>query len=102
MKRAVATTIAIVLGASAVAAQTTAPKKMAQSECQSIWNRADSSKSGALTSTQAQSYISDFKTADTNNDGKLSSTEFMAACDKGLVHDSASTGGSAGTSGSKK
>jgi hypothetical protein len=36
--------------------------------------------------------VTDFKAADTNSDGKLTQTEFMAACDKGLVTASAATG----------
>ncbi len=36
--------------------------------------------------------MTDFKAADTNNDGKLTQTEFMTACDKGLVTASATSG----------
>jgi hypothetical protein len=36
--------------------------------------------------------VTDFKAADTNNDGKLTQTEFMSACDKGLVTASAASG----------
>ena len=40
---------------------------------------------GSVSQSQAQGVVTDFKAADTNKDGKLTQTEFMAACDKGLV-----------------
>jgi hypothetical protein len=46
--------------------------------------------------------VTDFKAADANNDGKLTQTEFLAACDKGLVTASASPGsGGRGMTGSE-
>ena len=46
--------------------------------------------------------MTDFKAADTNNDGKLTQTEFMSACDKGLVTASATPGtGGRGMTGSE-
>lgn len=77
---------------------TTGGAQMSQAECQSLWNTADSSKAGSLTQSQAQAYVSDFKTADANNDGRLSSTEFQTACQKGMVRGTASSGGSTGSS----
>lgn len=71
--------------------------KMSQAECESLWNRADSSKSGNLSQTQAQSFVTNFTSVDTNNDGKISKSEFQAGCDKGLVHSGAATGPGAGT-----
>jgi hypothetical protein len=76
--------------------------KMAAGECQAIWNKADSGKAGSLTSSQAQPYVKEFKAVDSNGDGKLSSAEFLAGCQKGLAHDSASSGASSGTSGADK
>lgn len=76
-------------------AQTNAPSgatKMSQSDCTSAWTKLDASKSGNVSQTQAQGTVTDFKAADTNNDGKLTQTEFMTACDKGLVTASAQTG----------
>ncbi len=73
--------------------------KMTAAECQGIWQKADASKAGSLTSSQAQPYVSNFKAVDSNADGKLSSAEFLAGCDKGLVHGSGSTGSSSGASG---
>jgi hypothetical protein len=73
--------------------------KMSQSECESVWSRLDSGKSGNVTQAQAQNYVVDFKSVDTNNDGQVSHSEFLAACDKGLVRSaSAGTGSSLGGS----
>ncbi len=76
--------------------------KMSKADCQSLWGRADASGSGSLTGAQAQPYVTNFAKVDTNADGKLSSTEFLNGCQKGLVHDSASSGASEGASGSSK
>jgi Ca2+-binding EF-hand superfamily protein len=97
---------AVVLGGLAYA-QTSPPSKqgsgatkLSQAECQSLWNTLDTSKSGNITAAQAQPYVTDFKAVDTNNDGKLSLTEFQAACNRGQVHASATTGSGSGSSGS--
>lgn len=74
-------------------------QQMSQAECQSIWSKADAQSAGSLTQTQAQSYVTDFKSADANNDGRLSSTEFQSACQRGLVRSSAATGTGTGGSG---
>lgn len=80
--------------------KTPAPMKMTQAECQALWSRLDASKSGSVSEAQAKSYVTDFKGIDSNNDGKLSQTEFQAGCDKGQVHGSATTGSGSGTNGS--
>jgi Spy/CpxP family protein refolding chaperone len=91
-----AITAALALGVPALAQTSTTPKagatKMSQAECTTAWNKVDTAKSGSITQSQAQGVVKDFKAADTNNDGKLNQTEFMAACDKGLVTASAATG----------
>jgi hypothetical protein len=87
---------ALALATPALAQTTTAPKsgatKMSTSDCTSAWTKLDASKSGSVTQTQAQGVVTNFKAADTNNDGKLTQTEFMAACDKGLVTASTASG----------
>jgi len=90
MKLATSIAIAALLMAGSAFAQTaTAPKsgttKMSQSDCTAAWNRLDTAKLGSVSQAQAQGVVTDFKAADTNNDGKLTQSEFMAACDKGLV-----------------
>jgi len=90
-------TAALAVAVPALAQTSTVPKsgatKMSQAECTVAWNKVDASKSGSVTQSQAQGVVTNFKAADTNNDGKLSQAEFMAACDKGLVTASAATGG---------
>ena len=96
MKLATSAARAALLTAGSAFAQTaTAPKsgttKMSQSDCMAAWNRLDTAKSGSISQAQVQGVVTDFKAADTNNDGKLSQSEFMAACDKGLVTASSGT-----------
>lgn len=74
--------------------------KLSKAECQGIWGRADSAGSGSLSNAQAQGYVTNFTAVDANADGKLSSAEFLSGCQKGLAHDSASSGAGEGTSGS--
>lgn len=109
MTKILATTacaIALALAASAssfaqgTTGQPSGAMKMTQTECESVWNRADSAKIGSLPQSQAQPYVTNFSAVDTNSDGNLSRAEFLAGCDKGLVQSSAATGGGTGTSGS--
>ena len=76
----------LLMAGPAYAQTTTAPKagtKMSQSDCTAAWTKLDTAKSGSVSQTQAQGVVTDFKTADANHDGKLTSAEFMSACDKG-------------------
>src|SRR5689334_9763161 len=105
-----AAALAVALTGAAVAQSTTSPStgsaapsatKMTQADCTARWTRLDSTKSGSLSKTQVQSVVTDFDAADTNKDGNLSQSEFMSACQKGLVTASSATGaGSRGLSGS--
>jgi hypothetical protein len=109
MRKILATTVsafalALAFSASSFAQGTTGQQsgtsgamKMTQAECESMWNRADSARSGSLSQAQAQSHVTNFSAIDTNSDGNLTRAEFMAGCDKGLVQSSASTGGGTGT-----
>jgi hypothetical protein len=88
--------VLVALAVPALAQSTIAPKsdatKMSQADCTAAWSKADTAKSGNLSESQARGIVTDFKAADTNKDGKLSRTEFTAACDKGLVTASGATG----------
>lgn len=83
------------LCASSAMAQTKSPTtspstpamKLSDSQCTTLWDKIDTSKSGSVTQAQAQSYVTDFKAVDTNSDGKLSKAEFTTGCGKGAVHD---------------
>ncbi len=106
MLKSVLTTGAILfLGIATATAQTSgatpgAKQQMTQAECQSLWSKADASSTGSLTQAQAQTYVTNFDSADTNSDDKLSSAEFLAACQQGMVKSTATTGAGTGASGS--
>ena len=101
LRPAIASAAIILAGAGAAFAQGAGESatKLSKADCQSIWSKADSAQNDSLTSAQAAPYVTNFKAADTNADGKLSSAEFMSGCQRGLAHDSASSGAGAGTSG---
>ncbi len=84
------------------AATTTPPAgmQMSQSECTSLWQKANSSNAAGLTESQSSQYVSDFKAANPDGDTTIDQAEWMAACNKGLVKSSSSTGTSSGSSGS--
>lgn len=82
------------------AAQTTGGgTQMSQAQCQSLWNRINTAGGDSVTQTQVSNYVRDFQAVDANSDGRLSSAEFMAACSRGQVQDTAATGTSPGTTG---
>lgn len=104
MKKMCAASVAALLIATGSAfaqgeAQGETEMKLSQAECQTIWNRADAAGSGSLSAADADAYVSNFSAADTDGDGSLSNTEFMAACDQGLVQDSSATGAGEGAGG---
>jgi len=102
LRPAVASAAIILAGAGAAFAQGAGDAgavKLSKADCQSIWSKADSAQNDSLTSAQAAPYVTNFKAADSNADGKLSSAEFMSGCQRGLAHDTASSGAGAGTSG---
>jgi hypothetical protein len=74
--------------------------KLSASECTGLWQKATSNTAKDLTETQAKPYVTDFKAANTNGDMTIDQSEWMAACNKGLISNTASTGASSGTSGS--
>jgi len=74
--------------------------KLAKAECEALWNKANPSNKPKISAGQAQPFISDMKAANANADGAIDQSEFLAACDKGLIKDqTASTGASSGTEG---
>jgi len=56
-----------------------------ESDCQAIWSLAvpDNDR---LSYDKATPYVTDLQAADPDNDGYFDKTEFMDACQKGLVH----------------
>lgn len=82
----ISATTATICAASAFA--DTAPlndMKMTKQQCATLWTKALGSSSGDLAMDKAKPYVTDFKKSDSNSDGKLSSSEWMAACDNGWV-----------------
>ncbi|MFN0023693.1 MAG: hypothetical protein ACKVS5_07310 [Parvularculaceae bacterium] len=86
---------AIAMSTSAYAAQ-----KVSKDECTSLWSQASGGASGDVAMNKASAYVSDFKKADANGDSKLSSSEWTAACNQGLVRsaEAPSSGANSGAS----
>jgi hypothetical protein len=109
MKSILATGVALLFSAGIAAAQTTTTpgttgqpgattgQQMSQAQCESVWNKAATGGATSLTREQAQAYVTNFEQADTAGDGRLSRDEFMSACQRGMVQDTATTGGGTGT-----
>jgi hypothetical protein len=87
------------MGGAAFAANNAAVK-LSAAQCSTLWEKANISGGATIDASQAQGYVTNFKAADPDNDGTLSKTEFQAACAKGLVQDSSSSGAASGTTGS--
>ncbi len=87
------------MGGAAFAANNGAVK-LSAAQCSTLWEKVNVSGAATIDASQAQGYVTNFKAADADNDGTLTKTEFQAACAKGLVQDSASTGAASGTDGS--
>jgi hypothetical protein len=95
-------TVALSLGAAhAQNAPAAKPGSMqlSQSECTALWQQAGGGTAG-LTEAQAKPYVQEFKSVNPDGDTSIDQTEWMAACNKGLVHSSSNSGASTGTSGS--
>ncbi len=76
-----------------------AGQKLSQAECDALWMQANPTNAATISETQAMGYVTDFKTANPDNDGTLDKTEFAKACKMGLVSGSASSGAGTGASG---
>jgi hypothetical protein len=93
-------TIPILVSAAALAMAGTAfaqtspsgSTKMSQAECTALWSSLDTGKTGNISEAQSKNAVSNFTSADTDKDGKLSQTEFMTACNQGGVSSRGMTG----------
>lgn len=74
-------------------------QRLSQAQCQALWSRVNPSGGANVAQAQMTSYTNSFAQADTNSDGQLSQTEFMSACERGMIHDTATTGAGGGTTG---
>lgn len=90
---------ALIVSAAGIQAATAA-MKLSQAECDTLWNQANPSNGATISMSQAQPYVSNFKSVDIDNDGSISQVEFRKGCNNGLVKSSSSSGSSSGTSGS--
>jgi hypothetical protein len=101
-----ATLCASVAVAQTPAASGTAANKsdmqMSQSECTNLWQQANPSNSPGLNKAQSKAYVTDFKATNPDGDATIDQNEWMAACNKGLVKSSSSSGASTGASGSSE
>lgn len=105
-KTATASVIAMLLTAGAAMAQTTSPgapapgaTALSATQCGEIWSRHVTTQNGTMSEAQAKGIVTNFKSADTNNNGSLTREEFLSACSRGLVVNSAGSGSGSGGSG---
>ena len=63
---------------------------LGESDCQAIWSGAAAGED-RLSYDKATPYVTDLQAADPDNDGYFNKTEFMHACQKGLVHTASSS-----------
>jgi hypothetical protein len=63
--------------------------KASQAECETLWTKADSGKTGKIAETIAANYITDPKLVNKDGDTTLEKAEFTSACEKGLIKQSA-------------
>ncbi len=96
----------VILLAGAIAASTgfsayAAGTQLSQAECNSLWKQANPSSAATINQSQAQPYVTNFKSADADNDGTLDQNEFNTACQKGLVNSASSSGAASGENSSK-
>lgn len=84
--------LAVLCGpASAEQAKTAAPMgaKASAAECETLWNKADSGKTGKIAETVAANYVTDPKLVNKDGDTTLEKAEFTSACEMGLIKQSA-------------
>ena len=65
-----------------------------------LWQQANPGNASGLSEAQSKAYVADFKAANPDGDMTIDQNEWMAACNKGLVKSSSSSGASTGASGS--
>ena len=91
MKRVLTTAaLAAALGLALPAAAQQQPPKTppaAKPNCAADWKMVDKNNDGALTAAELDKFKAVMPAVDTDKDGKISSAEFLAACDKGVLKD---------------
>lgn len=99
MKILTATAVATAAIFANVAAVDAASTRLSQSECSQLWQQANPSGGNGLTASQSAPYVANFKAANPDGDMTIDANEWNAACKKGLVKSSSSSGSSSGDSG---
>lgn len=74
-------------------------QQMSDAQCQSVWQQINPTGAGEATQATAGRYLQDFSAADADNNDQLSQSEFMDACQQGMVSATAATGTGAGATG---
>jgi hypothetical protein len=91
---------AVAIFANAAIADTAAkPARLSQSECTTLWQQANPSNAKGLTESQSAPYIANFKAVNRDGDTTIDVNEWNAACKKGLVKSTSSSGASSGDTG---
>lgn len=72
---------------------------LSQSECSTLWQQANPSNAKGLTESQSAPYIANFKAVNRDGDTTIDVNEWNAACKKGLVKSTSSSGASSGDTG---
>jgi hypothetical protein len=67
-------------------------EKVRDQDCQTIWRSALGNSNSDLDQAAAQKHVTNFKSVDTNSDGKISATEWSAGCMSGYVKTTSSAG----------
>jgi hypothetical protein len=76
-----------------------AATRLSQSECTKLWQQANPSNAKGLTESQSAPYIANFKAVNLDGDTSIDLNEWNAACKKGLVKSTSSSGASSGDTG---
>ena len=83
--------VCLAMGAGGAAAQmspTKEPNKVGPTnavDCQSMWNAASPSSDGTIPASALEKYRVRMSQVDTNGDGRIAQSEFMNACNAGLI-----------------
>lgn len=74
----------LAIGSSGVIAAETAA--VPKAECATLWSKATQGGKTKLNEAEAAPYLKDFKAANPDGDTTIEETEWLAACDKGMIH----------------
>lgn len=67
-------------------------RPLSKADCVAVWSQITQDGKSSLSEADARRYVKDFKAANPDGDKTLEQAEWLAACDKGLVHAAAADG----------